>query len=339
MTNFAIAGIQMPVTIRDNLDAMKARLDLLMHLYPWVQMVVFPELAVHGPIPSSAQATGGAYEAAFCRMAREYGVWLIPGSLFEKRDGNIYNTSPVIDPDGNVVTRYSKMFPFTPYESATTPGDRVCVFDVPGVGRFGISICYDIWFPELTRSMVSMGAEVIINPVMANFTDRPVDLVIAQASAAMFQSYVFHINGLVAGGNGQSMVIDPTGHVIHRGGNSEELIPIEVDLAALRRQRVRGLMTMGQPLKSWRDCAVPFPAYAEGFDRSYLDSLGPLVVPPREVVDPAAGPVMLPPIPGAVPPPLQPLAAPAPETAGTAAPAPAPAPEAATPETVLPAAE
>ncbi len=281
MTQFAIAGIQMAVGLQNNLAAMKNRLDVLMTIYPWVEMVVFSELAASGPSHASAQPPGGEFETAFQEMARKHRVWLIPGSIYEKRDGLVYNMTPVINPQGEIVSRYRKIFPFTPYEAATTPGREVCVFDVPEVGRFGVSICYDIWFPELTRQMTSMGAEVILNPVLASFVDRPADLVIAQASAAMFQSYVFHINGIYAGGNGKSIVVDPAGQLLHQGSVGEEFIPIEVDLAALRRQRERGLLNMGQPLKSFRDSAVGFDVYQPGFDRSYLDSLGPLKKPGR----------------------------------------------------------
>lgn len=126
-----------------------------------------------------------------------------------------------------------------------------------------------------------MGAEVIINPVLASFVDRPADLAIAQGSAAMFQSYIFHINGLYAGGNGYSMVIDPAGQILHRGNVMEEMIPIEVDFELVRRQRREGILKMGQPHKSFRDNQVRFPVYDPGFDRSYLDSLGPLVKPGR----------------------------------------------------------
>lgn len=284
MSHFAIAGIQMSIGMGRNLDAIAQRLEILMHLYPWVQMVVLSELAASGPNPRSTQETGGAFEAEFCDLARKHALWLVPGSMFESRDGRIYNMTPVIDPAGQVVARYRKMFPFAPYEDFTAPGQEFCVFDVPGVGRFGISICYDLWFPEITRTLTSMGAEVILNPALAHFVDRPADLVIAQASAAMFQSYVFHINGLHAGGTGQSMVIDPTGRVLHRGSVGEEFIPIEVDFGLVRRQRDRGLLNMGQPLKSFRDRPVDFNVYQrQGFDSSYLDSLGPLVKPGREV--------------------------------------------------------
>lgn len=281
MTPFAVAGIQMYVGMQNNVEHIRQRLDVLMHIYPWVQMVVLSELAAHGPAPHSAQPPGGEFERDFQEMARRHGIWLVAGSIFEKRDGAIYNMTPVIDPSGEIVARYRKIFPFAPYEEASTPGEETCVFDVPGVGRFGIAICYDMWFPELLRQLTSEGAEVILNPVMANYLDRPADLAIVQAQAAMFQSYVVSVNGLGVGGNGQSMIVDPAGRVLHQAGSHEAFLPIELDLDVVRRQRERGLLGLGQPLKSFRDSQVRFPVYGEGFDRRYLDGLGPLEKPGR----------------------------------------------------------
>lgn len=282
MTHFAIAGIQTHVGINNNLPTLRHRLDLLMHLYPWTQMVVLSELAAHGPVTASAEPLPGETEAAFQEMARRHRIWLVPGSFFERREGAIYNTASVIDPAGEVITRYSKMFPFTPYEEGVTPGRTFCVFDVPEVGRFGLAICYDLWFPEIARTLTSLGAEVILNPALAHFIDRDADLLIAQASAAMFQSYVFHVNGLAAGGNGRSLVAGPDGRVLHQAGAAEELIPLEIDLGLVRRERVRGLRTMGQPLKSFRDRPTDFPVYDRAnFDDAYLQSLGPLIKPGR----------------------------------------------------------
>lgn len=281
MSLFAIAGVQMHLGVHNNVEEMKRRLALLLHLYPWVDMVMFSELAAHGPVLQSAQPEGGLFEEAFREMALKHRVWLQPGSWFEKRDGRIHNMAPVINPDGEIVAKYRKIFPFAPYEEGVAPGEEFCVFDVPGAGRFGLSICYDIWFPELTRTLTSMGAEVILNPVLAHFIDRPADLAIARASAAMFQSYVFHINGLSAGGNGYSTVVDPAGQLLHQGSVGEEVIPVEVDFDLVRRQRERGLLNMGQPMKSFRDRPVEFPVYQPGFDRGYLDGLGPLAKPRR----------------------------------------------------------
>jgi predicted amidohydrolase len=290
MTPFAIGGVQMFVGMTNNLDAIRHRVDLLLHLYPWVQMVVLSELAAHGPSPASAEPAGGPTEQAFQAMARRHGVWLVPGSQFEARDGAVHNMTPVIDPGGEIVARYRKMFPFAPYEDASTPGDEFCVFDVPGVGRFGIAICYDMWFPELLRQLTSMGAEVILNPVMANFVDRPADLAIVQASGAMFQCYVVSVNGLGVGGNGQSTFVDPAGRVLHQAQGQEAFMPVEIDLDVVRRQRERGLLGLGQPLKSFRDRPADFPVYGEGFDSGYLDGLGPLTKPGRPRAAPARPP-------------------------------------------------
>jgi predicted amidohydrolase len=88
MTPFAIAGIQMPLSaIAENLTAMGRRLDQLMARYPWVQMVLFSELAAFGPFPQFAQALPGPAEATFQALAARHGIWLVPGSLYEKKGG------------------------------------------------------------------------------------------------------------------------------------------------------------------------------------------------------------------------------------------------------------
>lgn len=282
MTPFAIAGVQMLVTTNDNIPAMRHRLDLLMHLYPWVQMALFSELAVHGPLLQHAQPLPGASEEAFQDMARRHRIWLINGSMYERRDGAIYNTTSVINPEGEVVGRYRKMFPFVPLEQGVTPGTEFLTFDIEGVGRFGVLNCYDMWFPETGRTLTSMGVEVILHPVMTHTIDRDIDIAVAHATAAMFQCYVFDINGLGAGGNGHSAVIDPSGRVLYRADVLEQFIPIEIDLEQVRRQRENGIRGLGQMIKSFRDRPAEFPVYDKAnFDSGYLDSLGPVAQPRR----------------------------------------------------------
>jgi deaminated glutathione amidase len=284
MVPFAIAGVQMHVPVgHSNVEAMVHKLHSVMARFPWVEMVVFSELAVCGPVPSHPEAMPSASEAALQEAAAKYGVWLVTGSQFELGlNGELYNTASVIAPDGRVVTRYRKMFPFLPYEKEVTGGTEFCVFDVPRVGRFGLSICYDIWFPETTRTLTAMGAEVLLHPVLTGTVDRDVELAIARASAAQFQAYVIDINGLGAGGVGRSCIIDPSGTVMHQAGSSEEILPIEIDLEQVRRQRAAGLRNLGQPLKSFRDRSANFPVYdrASGVD-AYLHTLGPLRMPER----------------------------------------------------------
>ena len=280
MIPFAVAGVQMNVPAsQENVSAMKQKVEQVMARFPWVQMIVFSELATYGPLPGNHKGTVEFIEKEFAELAARHGVWILPGSIFEKFDGRLYNTATVINPAGAVVGRYRKMFPFAPYEVGVEGGTEFLAFDVPGIGRFGVSICYDIWFPETTRTLTAMGVEVLLHPVLTATLDRDVELSIARATAAMFQCYVFDINGLGAGGTGRSTVIDPAGTVLYEAGGQEEIIPLEIDLEQVRRQRAAGSMGLGQHHKSFRDRAVEFDVYnREHFDKSYLDSLGPLTM-------------------------------------------------------------
>ena len=282
MKPFSIAGIQMRVSASySNVEAMKLKLDILMNMYPWVDMVVFSELAAYGPLTHHALTDLSVFEAPMQAVARKHRIWLLPGSVFHRVDDKIYNTASVIDPDGNVVARYRKMFPFYPYEVGVTPGQEFCVFDIPEVGRFGVSICYDMWFPETTRTLAVMGAEVILHPTLTGTIDREIELSIARASAAMNQCYFFDINGLDAGGSGRSIVCGPEGRVIYQAENNEEMIPIEINLEKVRRSRELGVLRLGQPLKSFRDHMGEFTIYQKGARHPYLEGLGPLIKPQR----------------------------------------------------------
>lgn len=278
--SFGIAGLQLALSPGDNLEAIAAEVASVARRFPWVKMVVAAELCGFGANTAFAQCLPGDAETFFCELASKHGLWLIPGSLYEKTERGIFNTTPVIDPSGKVVGRYRKMFPFAPYERQVVPGNEFLVFDVPDVGRFGISICYDMWFPETTRSLCHLGAEVIVHPTMTNTIDRDVEVAIVRASAATNQCYVVDIN--VAGnlGVGQSVICGPGGEVIHRAGTGREIIAFEVDLGYLRRCRERGWQGLGQVLKSFRDNPVVYPAYGAAAAHSdALSGLGPLELP------------------------------------------------------------
>jgi predicted amidohydrolase len=171
------------------------------------------------------------------------------------------------------------MYPFYPYEQDVAAGDQSVVFEVPGVGRVGLSICYDMWFPETSRALAWQGAEVILHPVMTNTIDRDVELAMARATAASNQCYVFDIN--VAGplGYGRSLVAGPGGEIIHQSSVHREIIPIEVDFDYVRRVRERGWNGLGQVLKSFRDANHIFPHYAPNDGSPALNELGDLERP------------------------------------------------------------
>src|SRR3546814_5814660 len=98
--------------------------------FPWVRMVLLGELCGFGVNTAHAHCLPGDAEEILRSAARHSGVWLVPGSLYERDGDTVYNTTPVIDPDGKVVARYRKMFPFAPYERGVAPGSEFVVFDV-----------------------------------------------------------------------------------------------------------------------------------------------------------------------------------------------------------------
>jgi predicted amidohydrolase len=138
-----------------------------------------------------------------------------------------------------------------------------------------------MWFPETTRTLAAMGAEVILHPSLTGTIDRDIELSIARTSAAVNQCYFFDINGVGDGGNGQSIVCSPNGTVIYQAGHNEEFIPIEIDLELVRRSREMGLLRLGQPLKSFRDRNVYFDIYEKYKKIPYFESLSAIQKPTR----------------------------------------------------------
>ena len=261
---FGIAGLQLSLAEGDNLEHIENEIASACARLPWVNMIVVGELASFGPSIGRAQPLPGPAEERFRACARRHGIWLLPGSLYERCGESIFNTAPIIDPAGTVVARCRKLFPFLPYERGVTAGGDLCVFDVPDVGRFGVSICYDMWFPETTRSLCWLGAEVILHPTMTNTIDRDVELAIARASAATNQCYFLDV--CVAGelGTGRSIFCGPGGEVLHQAGTGYEVVALEIDLDHVHRTREAGWHRLGQPLKSFRDSTVVYPAYGAG---------------------------------------------------------------------------
>ena len=138
-----------------------------------------------------------------------------------------------------------------------------------------------MWFPETTRTLAWMGAEVILHPTMTATIDRDAELSIAQSSAITNQVFFFDINGAGTIGNGKSIVIGPEGDVLYQAGSGREIIPIRINLEYLRRTREQGVKGLGQPLKSFRDSTIKFPPYMENNKSEALENLGELKKPNR----------------------------------------------------------
>jgi len=273
-----IAGVQME-PVAGNAWETFHKIEMLVHEiglnYPWVDLFLFHELVVPGfanfvtqaPNTSSlfeSQTIPGPLSEALCDLARRERRWLIPGSMYETEGESKYNTALVISPEGKIITKYRKMFTWLPYENDLTPGDQFCVFDIPDIGRFGLCICYDMFYPEVARTLVWMGAEVILHPTFTPTPDRSLEVVLSQANAIMNQCYFIDINGVNTFGGGKSIIVDPDGRVLQQAGDHEAILTEIIDLDHVTRTREYGTIGLSQTLKQFRDCGISFPIYEQG---------------------------------------------------------------------------
>jgi predicted amidohydrolase len=258
LSTFAIAGLQLEATAGDNMDLIIREIDAVMRQYPWVEMVLCPELACSTD-PDCAEPTAGPREQRFQDAAKRNGIWLIPGSMYEADGDKVYNTAPVISPEGEVITYHRKLFPWRPYENRTTPGSQ-----------------HTVWYPETIRSLIWQGAEVILHPTLTSSLDRSPELAMIRAHAAQNQCYFFDVNLADPTGVGESLIAGPGGEVIYQAGKGREIIPLKLDLNYLRDVRSCGWQNLGQPLKSFRDSTISYPQYADGARSESLDALGEL---------------------------------------------------------------
>lgn len=179
-------------------------------------------------------------------LARELGVWILIGSaLVRREDGQLANRSLLVDPEGAIRASYDKIHMFDVdlpsgerhRESALyTPGESACVAETPW-GKLGLSVCYDVRFPHLYRSLAKAGAQMITVP--AAFT-RPTGEahweILLRARAIETAAFVlapaqggFHEDG--RGTWGHSIIVAPWGEVLAKADHDEPgVITADIDL-------------------------------------------------------------------------------------------------------------
>jgi deaminated glutathione amidase len=188
-------------------------------------------------------------------LAAELGIYLHVGSLAIKQGdaSRVANRSYVIDPAGEIVARYDKLHMFDVdlaggeihRESAyCRPGAKAVVADLP-FGRLGLSICYDLRFPQLYRALASSGAEFIAVP--AAFTRQTGEAhwhVLIRARAIETGAFVLAATqgGLHESGRatyGHSLIVSPWGEILAEAGEEPGVVFADIDLAASAEARAR----------------------------------------------------------------------------------------------------
>lgn len=269
-----IALAQTPGEAAHDIEAFGERLGWLTRRNPGVELWVFPELHLepphaHADPQAAARALDPDYLAQLGRLARDLGIWLVPGSIYERGDGDaVHNTALAFSPEGELVASYRKIFPWRPAEP-TTPGDRFVVFDIPDRGRVGLSICFDMWFPEHTRHLAWLGADVVLNVVLTPTSDREQELAIVRGNAIMNQVWVASVNAAAPTGRGRSLVVDPDGVVRASSPDAAaEILTAVVDFDATRQVRRYGTAAASRPWAQFHegDAPLELPLYAGRID-------------------------------------------------------------------------
>lgn len=274
--NLRVAAVQAPPrTLGGPLEGFASAVAELVRENRDLDLVVFPELHLFGTehlaegdrnaaLRASAVGLDDDLVARLGAIARENGVWLIPGSVCEHGPGTeVFNTALVFSPQGELVAHYRKIFPWRPYEPYR-PGDRFVVFDIPGLGRVGLSICYDAWFPEVTRHLAWMGAEVVVNIVKTTTPDRAQEVVLAQANAIVNQTFTVSVNCAGPIGAGRSLIVDPEGRVLQSSDGTAPVVLIEtIDLDEVSRVHDHGTAGYNRMWSQFlpTDQAIALPLY------------------------------------------------------------------------------
>ena len=234
--------------------------------FPWIDLIFTGELFLQpfgsDGFKSTALPIPNDLTDKLSELAKNLECWLHPGSFMEKADSKYYNTSLVFNPDGEIIAKYRKIYPWMPHEDIDW-GEEFVTFDIPEIGRIGIIICYDLWFPEIIRTLTWMGAEVILQPSLTNTSDRYAELILIQAQAIMFQCYFMNINTICPQGGGESIFADPEGRILKKTGTNESVMTEIIDLERVSYYRQHGFNGLNPLWKSFRDSPLQgkFPPY------------------------------------------------------------------------------
>jgi predicted amidohydrolase len=165
-------------------------------------------------------------------VANELSLQLIFG-LPELANGKTYNSAVHVAPKEGVVSSYHKVHLWDTEEEVFTPGDRFAVYEGP-LGRLGFLVCYDLEFPEASRTLAIMGAQLI---VVSTANMRPWEesnRVYARARAMENCLFTAVANCIGKSGSteffGGSIIVDPYGHVLAEAEGSEALLVADIDL-------------------------------------------------------------------------------------------------------------
>lgn len=256
MTRIKIALCQMNVVDNKEENLKKASLMIAESVKENVDFIVLPEM-FNCPYSNDKFIEYGEEEktsetlSIISKLANENKVYILAGSIPEKENDKLYNTSYLFDKNGDIIAKHRKMHLFdidvkgkiTFKESdVLTAGDNFTIANTE-FGKIGIGICYDIRFPELARIMAQKGALILFYPGAFNMTTGPAHWELLFKSRAL-DNQVYCV-GVAPALNedasyhsfGHSIITSPWGDIISEASEKETLIISEIDLSEIKKIR------------------------------------------------------------------------------------------------------
>jgi predicted amidohydrolase len=208
------------------------------------QLLVLPECAIPGymfesgeeALPYAEEIPGPSSEALERECAR-LGLYVVCG-LLEREGDTLRNAAVLVGPDGLIGSYRKTHLPFLGVDRFVVPGDTLPVFETP-LGRIGIEICYDLRFPEVTRTLALAGADMVAHPTNFPMAAKVQTELITVARAAENRIYLLTANRVGKERRGEfcgwSQIVDPYGTRLAEADEREETLLVgEVDVEKAR---------------------------------------------------------------------------------------------------------
>src|SRR5262245_20615850 len=208
------------------------------------ELLVLPECAIPGYMFDSAEEAlpfaeeiPGPSSEALERACNRLGLYVVCG-LLEREGDALHNAAVLVGPDGLLGTYRKTHLPFLGVDRFVVPGDELQVYDTP-IGLIGVEICYDLRFPEVTRTLALKGAEIVAHPTNFPMAARIQTELITVARAAENRIYLLTANRVGKERTGEfcgwSQIVDPYGKRLAEADEREEKLLVgEVDVEKAR---------------------------------------------------------------------------------------------------------
>ncbi len=255
-----ILNVQLKPTIGDKeINIKKVEHFIKKYSDKKLDLVVLPEFFSTGVdhksfLNSPEDELGGETISKICELANKYNTNIVAGTVIERTNDKLYNTSFAISREGKILEKYRKIHLFN-YMGGTegdriTPGDRYVVvgFDF---AKVGMAICFDMRYPQQFKKLAQMGAEIIVLPtawIVPNevYQDKDAlcfaqDTWIAMNKTRAFDNLVYVVScnqtGQVnseMGGIGNSMIVAPTSQILANAKNDQAAVYADIDLEIVK---------------------------------------------------------------------------------------------------------